>query len=229
MRQSKLTRTLVLGTIAVLLGGIALYAHANPGMAACALANGLNALPPEQGHDERSDLVAAGRQRISDLFGAPQARPIIVFWRQADFLAKLRLNEYASTHMLGTRACTFVGPKGRNVDVVAHELVHAEVFDRVGPWVRMTQVPVWFDEGLAMQVDHRGEYSLPEDVSTTYIRSVSGPAAFFVANDHALTHNYAAAKLEMARWVSAVGRQEVYARLARMRSGEPFSKVISVQ
>ena len=33
-----------------------------------------------------------------------------------------------------TGVCIFIGPKGRNADVVAHELVHAEVFERVSLW-----------------------------------------------------------------------------------------------
>lgn len=222
----RIARAVVLGAATVLLGGIAMYAHANPGVAACAV---VDVLPAGQEQDKHSDLVAAGRQRISGLFGAPQANPIIVFWSQADFVAKLGLNDYASIHMLGTRACIFLGPKGRSVDVVAHELVHAEVFDRVGLWVRMTQVPVWFDEGLAMQVDYRGKYSLPDGTRSEHIRSMSSPASFFVGNDEELTRNYAAAKTEPAYWVSSVGSKEVYARLARLRAGEPFLKVIAAQ
>lgn len=222
----EIARVAVLGTATAVLGGITVYAHASPGVVACAL---IDAMPSGQDLDEHSELVTAARQRISDLFGTPKARPVLVFWSQTDFFVKLRLNQYASTHMIGWRACVFIGPKGQTVDIVAHELVHAEVFERVGAWARWTQVPVWFDEGLAMQVDYREKYVLPEGSRTAFIRNAASPADFFVADDQELTENYAAAKMEVARWVSSVGSKEVYARLARIQSGETFATAILAQ
>lgn len=147
-----------------------------------------------------------------------------MFWRPDDLLATLRLNQFVTTQMIGPRACVFVGPKGANVDVVAHELVHAGVFDRVGPWVRMMQIPVWFDEGLAMQVDHRDRYALPDNPDTAYVRHLNSPADFFVSDQQSLSCHYASAKVEVARWLNAVGTHTVYGRLARRRSGESFSR-----
>ena len=203
---------------------LANYAYANPGVAACAL---IDAIPVEKMDQEQASLVAEARRRVADVFGAPQAKPTIVFWNDESLFGRLRLNNHASTQMIGVRACVFVGPKGRSVDVVAHELVHAEVFNRLGPWARMTQVPTWFDEGLAMQVDFRKKYILPEGVDSAYIRNASVPASFFVTDEEALTRNYGAAKAEAARWVADVGSELVYAQLARIRSGEAFANVVA--
>ena len=221
--MSRISRAAFIGVFVLVMVGLAKYAYANPGVVACAL---IDAIPVGAEDREQASLVSEARVRIAHLFGEPQSRPIIVFWDKAGFFAKLRLNDYASTHLLGARACVFVGPKGRSLDVVGHELVHAEVFDRVGPWFRMTQVPVWFDEGLAMQVDYREKYVLPKGVDTRYIRNASTPASFFVADDQELTRNYGAAKSEVARWVAEVGSTFVYAQLARIRSGEKFTNVV---
>ena len=131
--------------------------------------------------------------------------------------------------MLGTRVCVFIGPKGRSVDVVAHELVHAEVFERVGPWARATQLPVWFDEGLAMQVDYREAYDLSENFDTSFVRTLASPADFYTAGEDALTMNYGSAKVEVARWVAGVGARSVFAQLARLRNGEPFASIDTPQ
>ena len=117
-----------------------------------------------------------------------------------------------------------VGPKGQNADVVAHELMHAEIADRVGYWGRFTQLPVWFDEGLAMQVDFRPRYVLRDKAraKTEYVKTLSSASEFFVQDDDLLTKNYASAKAEVALWVADVGNTSVYSRLERIRAGERF-------
>jgi len=225
MRLSR--RTIFTATVVLVAGCLTLYGAANPGVAACAL---IEAIPTATGDSKVSSLLTAGaRRRIQDAFGTPLARPIIVFWDYPDLLAKLHLNEYASAHFLGTRSCIFIGPEGRSIDVVAHELMHAETFERIGPWARMTQLPTWFDEGLAMQVDYRERYTLRKNADTTFIRNASNPAQFFVANDQYLTRNYAAAKIQVAQWVAIIGGSSVYERLARIRSGEPFVSVVAAR
>lgn len=38
--------------------------------------------------------------------------------------------------------------------------------------------------------------------------------------------HYAFAKAELAQWLSAVGQQDLYPRLARMRAGEHFDALV---
>jgi hypothetical protein len=146
-----------------------------------------------------------------------------VFW-------PLHFNDYASSHFIGSRACIVVGPKGRNVDVVAHELMHAELFERVGYWHRFTEIPAWFDEGVAMQVDFRPRYSVPEQKGslggTGFVRDLKSYRQFFRGDGEQLTQHYAAAKAEVARWLTNVGRHELYERFERIRAGEGFNAVV---
>lgn len=121
-----------------------------------------------------------------------------------------------------------VGPKGQTPDVVAHELMHAEIADRVGVWGRQSQLPVWFDEGLAMQVDFRPQYALPDGATAEaeYVTTLSSHRTFFVSDDGVLTKHYALAKAVVAVWVAEVGATSVYRELERIRAGEPFQAVI---
>ena len=45
-----------------------------------------------------------------------------------------------------------------SIDVTAHELVHAELAQRLGFWTRTVKLPVWFDEGIAVQLDRRADF-----------------------------------------------------------------------
>ena len=79
---------------------------------------------------------------------------------------------------------------------------------------------------VAMQVDRRPKYDLPENTKTGFVRRLASYSAFFSGNDQELTLHYAAAKREVKRWVTAVGPAAVYSQLERMRSGEPFIRVV---
>ena len=135
-------------------------------------------------------------------------------------------NAYGSTQSIGSRTCVMVGPKGQNVDVVAHELMHAEIHHRVGYLAYFFQIPTWFNEGVAMQVDYRARYSLsPQDSqNTAYVRDLTASSNFYESDDQALTRNYASAKHEVASWLTKVGTTTLYSRLQRMRDGQSFAE-----
>lgn len=173
-------------------------------------------------------LQERARSRIAGFLGAAavQASPVVVFLDDPGALWPARYNRYASASFVGARACVVVGPDGRNLDVVAHELMHAELFERVGPWQRAFSIPTWFDEGLAMQLDHREKYSLPEPgVPTSSVRTLDSAAEFFVNSDPELTRHYAFAKAEIGKWLARVGPGRLAERLDRIKSGEDFDRV----
>ncbi|MDY0037377.1 MAG: hypothetical protein RBS05_15815, partial [Zoogloea oleivorans] len=134
-----------------------------------------------------------------------------------------------STQFIGSRACVMVGPKGQSVDVVAHELMHAEIHHRVGYLKRFLQLPTWFDEGVAMQVDYRTRYSLsPQDSQTAdYVRGLTTFSSFFKGDEQAVVRNYASAKQVVASWLSKVGTTSLYAHLQRLKNGESFAEIVT--
>lgn len=48
---------------------------------------------------------------------------------------------------------------GIDLDIIAHEISHAELYERIGFYNWSFKIPRWFDEGLAMQNDYRNYYS----------------------------------------------------------------------
>lgn len=231
---------MILAALVFALGlGVTGYAVANPGAAVCAASGVMplarlddgtlveaRASDPDQAAAVQR-LVSNARGRIGEVFGEPLSTPIVVFFNSSTSFWPFQLNEYGSTQFFGARTCVLIGPKGRSVDVVAHELMHAEIADRIGVRAKFTDLPTWFDEGLAMQVDFRPQYDLAtgEGVETKSVRALLSAREFFVPDTKLLTDNYASAKAEVALWAERVEYASVYAQLERMRRGDSFEAV----
>ncbi|NJK44750.1 MAG: hypothetical protein HC933_11100 [Pleurocapsa sp. SU_196_0] len=233
-------KRLILATIAaVVIFGTATLAFAFPATVACALIEyaGLEVLPngtrlqTSSTSTERKaivDLEAQARTRIENVFGAPRAKPMVVFLNNPATIFTFRSNGYGSTHFVGSRACVIIGPEGTNVDVIAHELMHAELFDRLGPWRRSSQIPAWFDEGLAMQVDFRARYDSSRPVDTnelTELKKLKTIGQFYTGDSQDITRHYARSKRAVAQWLEHLGRSNMYSSLERIRNGESFETV----
>jgi hypothetical protein len=213
-------------------------AYALPGPAACLTVAGFDLQSGPDGvlTDDMSSadqqhfaqITREARSRIGATFGAPRSRPRIVFFSHDGGLGPFALNRYGSTQFIGRYACVFIGPGGRNVDVVAHELMHAELQHRVGALKRILEIPTWFDEGVAMQVDYRKKYDLPHDesVDTDAVRKLVSPSKFNASDDRALTRHYAMSKTMVASWLSGIGPSALYGRLAQINQGKPFADVM---
>ena len=233
-------RTVFLTCSSIVCLGMASLVFAVPGATACAFVGAyeFESLPdntlvePQSSSRNRSEileLLSDARERIETTFGVARATPIVIFLKNADAFWPLSLNAHGSTSFFGSRTCVIVGPKGQSVDIVAHELMHAELADRVGYWRRLIEIPTWFDEGVAMQVDFRPRYDLPSNmpVNTNYVRSLETAHEFFQASGSGLVQNYASAKFEVAYWLSGVGKQNLYQRLERIKNGEQFDTVLA--
>ncbi len=103
------------------------------------------------------DIVKKAKQRNTEFWGEFTATPIIIF------CANLEEYKYfgampqapAMVYMSFLGAYIVVQVDGTDLDVIAHEFCHAELQKRVGWWRKSMQIPAWFDEGLALQLDYR--------------------------------------------------------------------------
>lgn len=172
-------------------------------------------------------LVADAKMRIAKQFGPVEAEPKIVFFRETPKRWPSQLNPSGSTHIVGTRACVMIGPQGRSTDIVAHELLHAEVAHRVGAWTYAVKLPTWFDEGVAMQVDHRPQFRLSDaDLNASgYVRELTGASTFFSEDPAVSQKNYASARAEVSKWLAQPG-VALYPALQRIQQGQPIESVL---
>ena len=179
-----------------------------------------------QNRTELLSLIAQAKARVIAVYGQYSATPVIIAGRNMNSLGIFASNEYASTKFLPGRAYVVLGPKGHNIDVVAHELVHAQIFEHIGFWGRTLKLPVWFDEGAAMQVDYREKYNLIGIENVKLVGSeLQYTWQFFQGDDKQLTHHYARAKNEVHRWLRKVGHKGIIVLLNRIKQGESFDHV----
>jgi hypothetical protein len=181
---------------------------------------------PDSSSEDRKELLSLidqAKTRVITTYGQYSATPVIISGCSMNSLGILASNEYASTKFLPWGSYMVLGPKGHSVDIVAHELVHSEIFELLGYWARTIKLPVWFDEGAAMQVDYRKQYDA-NGVNDTErsIGKLRYSWDFFQGDDDQLTRNYARAKSEVRHLVSKVGDKGMFMLLKRMKQGESF-------
>lgn len=116
-----------------------------------------------------------------------------------------------------------------SIDVTAPELVHAEVAKRLGFRTRAVRLPVWFDEGVAVQHDRRVPYLLDcGAVGAQRIREVrqlTTARRFWHCDRSEIVRHYQAARCAAAEVLERHPPRTLYASLARLSQGEPFDTV----
>lgn len=111
-------------------------------------------------------IVDQAEKRVEKFWGKLDSNPTIIISDNDQTLHKLgwdgRPAQTTTYVCMGAHNYVIIAPNGVNVDVVAHELTHAELHERLykGKLVAIqSYVPVWFDEGVATQNDYRSQYN----------------------------------------------------------------------
>ena len=113
--------------------------------------------------------------------------------------------------------------KKAGIDVTAHELVHAEVVNRVGYLTRLLEIPTWFDEGVAMQVDYRPKYHINKIDQKELERATSLTSAgkFWTNSAEENIKNYRASKAAVSKLFPDIDKR-LYSILSRIEAGDSF-------
>ena len=181
---------------------------------------------PSLDSSKRAQVQAAwlgARQRVARMYGALRAQPRIVI-ADARTFPRFAAGTTGATHYLATGgSVTVLGPPGHNVDVIAHELAHAELLARVGFAAITWCVPTWFDEGLAVQFDDRPV--LAEAVYAERSRSgwlmpplaqLDTHAKFFAGTRDEVRFHYAGARVAVGRWLRSMSPTEARSSIASL-------------
>jgi hypothetical protein len=187
-------------------------------------------LPPGERRRALAALRAA-RGRIAGTFGVPVARPTTIIAADDREAARFGLAD----DVPGT---AFISPLGTEVvlnlahfsiDVTAHELVHAELAQRLGFWTRTVKLPVWFDEGVAVQLDRRAPYAIDcgavGEQRIRQVRHLTTVRRFWHGDRGQIVQNYQAAKCAAAEVLERHPPATLYASLARLTQGADFDDV----
>lgn len=160
------------------------------------------------------------KSRLLDYFNEVRATPTVIFVQSPEAIRKYTENPTGQTYDTFFGEYIVIGPKGFNQDVIAHELMHAEIRKRVKD---MNEVPTWFDEGLATLVDTRYSTSSNFDISTELLNSIRKRDTF---NDPLNSReNYMIAKNAVSKWFAMNGKAGLSRLIDGLNQGDGFDEL----
>jgi len=164
--------------------------------------------------------LTEARQRVARTYGELASNPVVIISSNSNRGERYGVKQPVpgTIHALPWGQYIPLNDEGNNVDVLAHELAHAETAHRVGYIKWILSLPVWFIEGVAMQVDYREQYN----ASGKNLPSMSTLTTGSDFHSGDITLNYTAAKYELASWLKVNSNQGLYVFLNKTRSGEDF-------
>lgn len=181
----------------------------------------------EKERTDIAEIVREAESRVEVTFGRSIASPKVILVSDVDLAAKYGANPTGATHRPPFVQYVVIGPEGINVDVVAHELTHAEIGARLSYWQRLTALPVWFDEGMALMVDYRRPYlpiniSLLKEEIDNVKRNFYGFQFFGSENTF---KNYQASRMAVVH----IDPKDLYSGLDRVQNGEDIEYVFQAR
>jgi hypothetical protein len=151
--------------------------------------------------------------------------PVIIFCYSKSLLSKYGGNNLIVTYKTPLNSFIVFCKERINPDILSHELFHAEFCSRIG-YFNNTTIPTWFDEGMAMQVDYRKEYSeekfseLNDSLEMNIkLPEISTPEKFYSANRY---YHFLHARHEVNSWFGIVKKKGVNDLINRIKNGEQF-------
>lgn len=164
-------------------------------------------------------IIDSAKSRVSSTFGPMISNPKVVVVADEVEASAFGSNLYGRALLTPLGQCLIFGSEGHNIDVVAHEHVHAEVHQRVGWFNHLLKVPLWFNEGVALLVDFREPY-LVENIDLTQEQ---------INNTKTSPFDFSIASYQAARVLADdVNKQQLYSNLAKLKNGQSFQSAFEL-
>lgn len=168
--------------------------------------------------------INLGKARVNNTFGNMTSSPKVIITATENEASVFGANAYGKALITPLGQCLVFGPKGQNIDVVAHEYTHAEVHFRVGWFNHFLNIPIWFNEGVSLLVDFREPYLLDNiELSQDEINAVKNKGADFFS-DKKVLKNYQAARVA----IDELDKSLLYDNLEKIRQGQNFNSVFAL-
>ena len=121
-----------------------------------------------------------------------------------------------------------ISNKGNDINILAHEISHTVLFNKIGFFNRLRKIPAWFDEGLAMQVDFRNYYSIDslKKKSDNFknlpdVKQLITYSQFGTGNRERVMLNYSTAKYVVNEWYS---KEKLEGFIQKINEGKSFEQ-----
>ena len=162
-------------------------------------------------------LIKNAKERVSDAFGEMSSFPRYIVTKDLKY-SRFGFNSTGMARSTILRECIFIGPKGINVDVIAHETSHAEVFHRTTFFTKNFKIKPWLLEGSGAFVDYRQPLLLDNiTLDNSIVEHVKSLSDFSSSDIQA----YQASRVAFKE----VNPEKLYEGLERLNQGESFKAV----
>ena len=182
--------------------------------------------------DAITQLIDEAKSRVANFFGSLtcQDYTVMIICDDEKLLAKLGGDHdtHHATLFPVKRSYVSVSTEYLTVDVLAHEVTHAELYERLSGKA-FRRLPTWFNEGIALQNDYREQYG-PEawaeqtDNGKNIVahEDMDTAAEFYSGTKEDRRFRYLNAKHDVAEWLEKQGLQGLMALIDRLNGGENF-------
>jgi hypothetical protein len=187
-------------------------------------------------------IIGQAQKRVQHLWKTRQGQPTIIVCGNDDEYRQFCNSIEGAGCSIGTpwnHSFVILNADGLNVDVLAHELCHDELFSRLGWWVTTRQIPQWFNEGLALMTDYRfvsetdsiqryldykDEWLTRSHGQQTMLtlNDISSSRGFFGGGDAHAMLSYMTAGMEVSRWLSISAKSALPQLIESVSAGEDF-------
>ncbi|WP_229203917.1 hypothetical protein [Dyadobacter alkalitolerans] len=189
-------------------------------------------------------IINRSEVRVDSFFDGKKANPVIIVCSNPQEYQKYCSSTEGAGCSLGTpwgNSFVILNTQGMNVDVISHEMSHTELLERLGWWTIATEIPQWFNEGIALMLDRRfvnnpdkiGRYYDYMDEWLYYtgggqqileLRDMASIKGFFNANQKQVMLAYMSAGLEVSYWLILSEDDGLQRLIGEMKAGKSFEE-----
>lgn len=179
-------------------------------------------------------VIGESNLRLNNFWGTVESTPTIIISANKEKLKNMGLTSSpALTTHVGSNSFVVISSEGLGIDVVAHELTHAEIYKRLyaGKLLFSLPIPPWFDEGVALQNDYRDIYNENAWAEATDngdnisdFSEISTPQKFYAGTSEERRYRYIISKHEVSEWIEKNGRNALIALIDNVSQGIDFSE-----
>jgi hypothetical protein len=187
-------------------------------------------------------VVSRAEARVDSFYSGKESRPVIIICSSPQEYQKYCSSTEGAGCSLGTPwGHSFVILNGRdmNTDVVSHEIGHVELLKRLGWWTIATEIPQWFNEGLALMLDRRfvnnpdpaGRYLDYMDEWMYYtgggqeiseLKDMETIKGFFSGGPKQVMRAYMSSGMEVSYWLTLSGEDGLKRLISEIKNGRSF-------
>lgn len=174
-------------------------------------------------------LVEKAEERNLNFWGKHSFQYNIIFCSKKDELKKYTGNSEIQTVNQLTPLGSYIvlGEAGYDIDIISHEICHSVILNKLGYHNRSKKIPVWFDEGVALQLDNRQlmvdtvfQHNYRTDYSLLY--SISNYSDFYQNNWDDTKKNYLISKYELKEFIDVTGKSSLLGIIDSINNGAEF-------